>query len=170
MPEQTSNSDVLGLTAQIVSAHVSNNAVAPDALPSLIQEVYRTLSGVGKELVQPERPQPAVPIKKSVFADHIVCLEDGRKLKMLKRHLRTAYNMSPEEYRKRWGLPTEYPMVAPNYAKHRSALAREIGLGTRRRTPAEPSEPSEPSAKPRSTRGPVRKGPVARRRARATTE
>jgi predicted transcriptional regulator len=134
MPEQTSNSDVLGLTAQIVSAHVSNNAVAPDALPSLIQEVYRTLSGVGKELVQPERPQPAVPIKKSVFADHIVCLEDGRKLKMLKRHLRSSYNLTPEQYRERWGLAPDYPMVAPTYAKHRSSLAKKIGLGTRPRT------------------------------------
>jgi predicted transcriptional regulator len=134
MPEQTSNSDVLGLTAQIVSAHVSNNAVAPDALPSLIQEVYRTLSGVGKELVQPERPQPAVPIKKSVFADHIVCLEDGRKLKMLKRHLRSSYNLTPEQYRERWGLAPDYPMVAPTYAKHRSSLAKKIVLGTRPRT------------------------------------
>jgi predicted transcriptional regulator len=124
---------MLGLTAQIVSAQVSNNSVAPDALPALIQEVYRTLTGVGKEPAQPDRPQPAVPIKKSVFPDHIVCLEDGKKLKMLKRHLKTAYNMSPEQYRERWGLPADYPMVAPNYARHRSTLAKKIGLGTKPR-------------------------------------
>jgi predicted transcriptional regulator len=125
--------DVLGLTAQIVSAHVSNNSVTPDALPSLIQDVYRTLAGVGKETPQPDKPQPAVPVKKSVFPDHIVCLEDGKKLKMLKRHLKTAYNMTPEQYRERWGLPPDYPMVAPNYARHRSSLAKKIGLGTKPR-------------------------------------
>jgi predicted transcriptional regulator len=133
MPEQISTANVLGLTAQIVSAHVSNNAVAPDALPSLIEEVYKTLSGVGKESVQSDRPQPAVAVKKSVFPDHIVCLEDGKKMKMLKRHLKTSYNLTPEQYRDRWGLPPDYPMVAPNYAKHRSSLAKKIGLGTRPR-------------------------------------
>ena len=133
MSDQVANSDVLGLTAQIVSAHVSNNSVAPDALPSLIQEVYRTLAGVGKDPVQPDKPQPAVPVKKSVFPDHIVCLEDGKKLKMLKRHLKTSYNMTPEQYREKWQLPPDYPMVAPNYAKHRSSLAKKIGLGTKPR-------------------------------------
>jgi len=125
--------NVLGLTAQIVSAHVSNNSVSPDSLPSLIQEVYKTLAAVGNEPAVQERPQPAVPIKKSVFADHIVCLEDGKKLKMLKRHLKTAYNMTPEQYRERWGLGADYPMVAPSYAKHRSSLAKKIGLGTKPR-------------------------------------
>ena len=86
---------------------------------------------MGKEPAQPERPQPAVPVKKSVFRDHIVCLEDGKKLKMLKRHLKTAYNMTPDQYRERWGLGADYPMVAPDYAKHRSSLAKKIGLGTR---------------------------------------
>ena len=133
MAEHPANITVLGLTAQIVSAHVSNNSVSPDALPSLIQEVYKTLAGVGNEHSEPERPQPAVPIKKSVFADHIICLEDGKKLKMLKRHLKTAYNMTPEQYRDRWGLPPDYPMVAPNYARHRSSLAKKIGLGTKPR-------------------------------------
>jgi predicted transcriptional regulator len=126
--------DVLGLTAQIVSAHVSHNSVSADALSALIQDVYRTLSGVGREPSQPDKPQPAVPVKKSVFPDHIVCLEDGKKLKMLKRHLKTAYNMSPEQYRERWGLPPDYPMVAPNYARHRSSLAKKIGLGTKPRS------------------------------------
>ena len=133
MTDTSLEPDVLGLTAQIVSAHVSNNSVTPDALPALIQDVYRTLSGVGKDPVQPDKPQPAVPVKKSVFPDHIVCLEDGKKLKMLKRHLKTAYNMTPEQYRERWGLPPDYPMVAPNYARHRSSLAKKIGLGTKPR-------------------------------------
>jgi predicted transcriptional regulator len=134
MAEQPETANVLGLTAQIVAAHVSNNSVSSDALPSLIEEVYKTLAGVGKETIQPERPQPAVPVKKSVFADHIICLEDGKKLKMLKRHLKTAYNMTPEQYRERWGLAADYPMVSPNYAKHRSALAKKSGLGTKPRS------------------------------------
>ena len=125
--------DVLGLTAQIVSAHVSNNPVSPDGLTTLIQEVYRTLANVGRDVPPPDKPQPAVPVRKSVFPDHIVCLEDGKKLKMLKRHLKTSYNMTPEQYRERWGLPPEYPMVAPNYASHRSSLAKKIGLGTKPR-------------------------------------
>ncbi|MBV9656363.1 MAG: MucR family transcriptional regulator [Acetobacteraceae bacterium] len=134
MADHPANHSVLGLTAQIVSAHVSNNSVTPDALPSLIQEVYRTLAGVDKEPVLADRPQPAVPVKRSVFPDHIVCLEDGKKLKMLKRHLKTAYNMTPEQYRDRWQLPPDYPMVAPNYARHRSSLAKKIGLGTKPRS------------------------------------
>ncbi len=134
MTEIPQGSDVLGLTAQIVSAHVSNNPVTPDALPALIQEVYRSLSGVGHEPAPVDRPQPAVPVKKSVFPEYIVCLEDGKKLKMLKRHLKTAYDMTPEQYRERWNLGPDYPMVAPNYAKHRSSLAKKIGLGTKPRT------------------------------------
>ena len=133
MTDSVQSLDVLGLTAQIVSAHVSNNSVTPDALPSLIQDVYRTLSGVGRDVPAVDKPQPAVPVKKSVFADYIVCLEDGKKLKMLKRHLKTAYNMTPEQYRDRWDLPSDYPMVAPNYARHRSSLAKKIGLGTKPR-------------------------------------
>ncbi len=124
--------EFLELTTEIVSAHVGNNKVAVADLPNLIREVYKTVSSVGDELAPSERPRPAVPIKKSIFADYIVCLEDGKKLKMLKRHLRTAYNMSPEEYRKRWLLPVDYPMVAPSYAKRRSDLAVKIGLGTKR--------------------------------------
>ena len=134
MADNVQSLDVLGLTAQIVSAHVANNSVTPDALPALIQEVYRTLSGVGRDVPAVDKPQPAVPVKKSVFPDYIVCLEDGKKLKMLKRHLKTAYNMTPEQYRDRWELPSDYPMVAPNYARHRSSLAKKIGLGTKPRT------------------------------------
>lgn len=131
MAEKTEHTDLLALTTEIVSAHLSNNSVAADDIPALIQRVYKTLANVnGETATFAERPQPAVPIKKSVTPDYIVCLEDGKKLKMLKRHLKTAYNMSPEEYRERWGLPADYPMVAPTYAKQRSALAKEIGLGT----------------------------------------
>ena len=133
MADNPANTNVLGLTAQIVAAHVSNNPVSPDALPSLIQEVYKTLAGVGREPPEPERPQPVVPVKRSIFPDYIICLEDGKKLKMLKRHLKTAYNMSPEQYRDRWGLAPDYPMVAPSYARHRSSLAKKIGLGTKPR-------------------------------------
>ena len=134
MSIETEGADLLGLTAEIVAAHVSNNTVSVEELPTLINQVYRSLSSIGQptELVL-EKPQPAVPIKKSVFPDYIVCLEDGKRLKMLKRHLKTAYNMTPEEYRERWNLPPDYPMVAPNYARQRSKLAKEIGLGTRAR-------------------------------------
>ena len=132
---------ILGLTAQIVSAHVGNNKVATAELPGLIQQVYLALNGStaspSPAQMRPappaERPRPAVPISKSVFSDYIVCLEDGKKLKMLKRHLQTAYHMSPEQYRAKWGLDSNYPMVAPEYAKKRSSLAKAIGLGTRPR-------------------------------------
>jgi predicted transcriptional regulator len=131
MADSAKPQDVLSLTAEIVAAHVSNNTVPLADLPALIQQVFQTLSAIGNGEAQPPRPEPAVPIKKSVMPDYIVCLEDGKKLKMLKRHLKTAYNMTPEKYRERWGLPSDYPMVAPNYAKQRSQLARELGLGTK---------------------------------------
>jgi predicted transcriptional regulator len=134
MTKGSSANDLLSLTTEIVAAHVSNNTVPLSDLPQLIEQVYKTLSNAG---IEPppvvERPQPAVAIKKSVTPDYLICLEDGKKLKMLKRHLKTAYNMTPEEYRDRWQLPSDYPMVAPNYANQRSALAKEIGLGTRAR-------------------------------------
>src|SRR5579883_2340100 len=134
MTENTGADDLLALTTEIVAAHVSNNTVSVGDLPQLIHQVYQSLAGIGKAPpVAAERPQPAVNVKRSVHPDYIICLEDGKKLKMLKRHLKTAYNMTPEQYRERWGLPADYPMVAPNYAKHRSKLAKEIGLGTRGR-------------------------------------
>jgi predicted transcriptional regulator len=134
--DQARHNDLLSCTTEIVSAHLSNNQIAAEEIPALIQRVYKTLAGVNtieSGSVSSERPQPAVPIKRSVTPDHIVCLEDGKRLKMLKRHLKTAYNMSPEEYRERWGLPADYPMVAPNYARQRSRLAHDIGLGKRGR-------------------------------------
>ena len=128
------------LTAQIVSAHVEHNSVQADALPGLIERVYQTLRGVGQAPVEVEKPAPAVPIKQSVRPDFIVCLEDGKKLKMLKRHLMTSYKLTPEQYRTRWGLSSDYPMVAPNYAKVRSSLAKKIGLG--RKASATPGRPT----------------------------
>ncbi len=135
MAEQNASPDLLGLTAEIVAAHVSNNPVPLTELPGLIQEVYRSLATVGQPAAkpEPERPQPAVPVKKSITPEYLICLEDGKKLKMLKRHLQTAYSLTPDQYRERWGLPSDYPMVAPNYAKHRSSLAKKIGLGTKPR-------------------------------------
>jgi predicted transcriptional regulator len=143
--------DILGLTAQIVSAHVSKNQIGAEALPSLIQSVYRSLSTVGEPEAPPAPAQtPAVPIKKSVFPDYIVCLEDGKKLKMLKRHLQTSYGLSPDAYRAKWGLPRDYPMVAPSYAAIRSGLAKKIGLG---RKPAPASEPVVAKLPARRARG-----------------
>lgn len=132
MTDPHKNEQLLNHTTEIVAAYVANNTIPREDLAGLIQQVYKTLSHVegGGTMVSSERPQPSVPIKKSVTPDYIVCLEDGKKLKMLKRHLQTAYHMSPEDYRERWGLPADYPMVAPNYAKQRSRLAKDIGLGT----------------------------------------
>ncbi|MEN8196894.1 MAG: MucR family transcriptional regulator [Pseudomonadota bacterium] len=131
MSESKEKSNLLAQTVEIVASYVSHNAVNLNDLPRLIEETHSALRAQnGFEAGDPERPRPAVPIKKSVTPDFIVCLEDGKKLKMLKRHLKTAYNMTPEEYRARWDLPSDYPMVAPNYAKRRSELAKEIGLGT----------------------------------------
>jgi predicted transcriptional regulator len=125
---------LITLTADIVSAHVSNNSVAVNDLPVLIQNVHTALTGLGQQREEPQpKQEPAVSIRSSVKPDYIVCLEDGKKLKMLKRHLMTHYNMTPDEYRQKWGLAADYPMVAPNYAEQRRTLAKKIGLGTKRR-------------------------------------
>jgi predicted transcriptional regulator len=143
--EPETEEELLKLTAEIVAAHVSKNVVPVANLPSLIVQVHEALVSLGREpapVAAPvtERPQPAVPIKKSVTDTFLICLEDGRKLKMLKRHLQTAYGMTPAQYRERWGLPADYPMVAPDYAKRRSVLAKASGLGnqprSRRKHPA----------------------------------
>ena len=134
MADSKETNDLLELTTEIVSAHVANNSVAVQDIPDLIRQVYGTLTSIDQAPSgQPDRPQAAVPVKRSITPDHIICLEDGRKLKMLKRHLKTSYNLTPEEYRERWGLPADYPMVAPNYARQRSELAKKIGLGTKPR-------------------------------------
>ncbi len=127
---------VLRMAAEIVSAYVSHNALPSAQIPELIQTVFKSLTEMEgpRGNAAEEAPKPAVPVRKSVMPDHIVCLEDGKKLKMLKRHLRTTYNMTPEEYRAKWGLPPDYPMVAPNYAAQRSEFAKKIGLGRKRST------------------------------------
>ena len=142
-------SEILTLTSEIVSAHVSNNATRGDAVPELIQSVFDKLTALASDEPAPTELTPAIPIRKSITDDYIVCLEDGRKLKMLKRHLMTAYGMTPEEYRARWGLKADYPMVAPNYSKKRQELAKKIGLGRKPRV-AEP-EPA-PAPKPKRSR------------------
>ena len=135
MVENTSGATFIELTASIVSAYVSNNSVPSTELPALIGQVHSALTRVssGQGDVSNSRSKPAVSVKKSVMPDHIVCLEDGKKFKSLKRHLRTRYNMNPEQYREKWGLAPDYPMVAPNYAAARSHLAKEMGLGQQRR-------------------------------------
>ena len=128
--EADMNETLITLTSDIVAAHVSNNDVPLEDLPTLITNVFGALAGLGSvEPVAEERPEPAVSVRASVKPDYIVCLEDGKKLKMLKRHLMTHYNMTPDDYRQRWNLPADYPMVAPNYAEKRRELAKKIGLG-----------------------------------------
>ncbi len=128
MPQDEQSPELLELTTRIVAAHVSHNPLAVTDVPGLISTVHQALATLGPEEAAP-RPEPAVSIKQSVKPEYIVCLDDGKKPKMLKRHLKAAYNMTPDDYRKRWGLPRDYPMVAPKYAKKRSELAKKIGLG-----------------------------------------
>ena len=130
-PDGRSGEELMRLGADIVAAYVSRNSVSADAVPDIIRSVYGALEGLNRSTVAvpEERPKPAVPINRSIQHDFIVCLEDGKKLKMLKRYLRSRYDMSPDDYRRRWGLPPDYPMVAPAYAARRSAFAKEIGLG-----------------------------------------
>jgi predicted transcriptional regulator len=151
MSDKPEQANLLSLTAQIVSAHVANNSVQANALSELINHVYQALTSVGSAPISAAKPEPAVPIKKSVFPDYLICLEDGKKLKMLKRHLMTSYGMTAEEYRVRWDLPENYPMVAPNYAQKRSTLAKAIGLG-RKPAPVAAPPPVE------ETRAPAKRG------------
>ncbi|WP_454884295.1 MucR family transcriptional regulator [Sphingomonas oryzagri] len=145
-----SDHDLIALTADIVSAHVSNNSVPAAEVAPLIQTVYAALEKATAPAVEEARPEPVVPVRASVKHDYIVCLEDGKKLKMLKRYLRTNYAMSPEEYRTKWGLPRDYPMVAPAYAEQRKELAKKIGLG---RKPAQLVAKAKPNAKPKVPSG-----------------
>ncbi len=127
------HAELLALTADIVASHFSNNIVAPGDIPGVISNVYATLAGLGSPVAEPiVKQEPAVSVRSSIKPDFIVCLEDGKKLKMLKRHLMTRYGMTPDDYRTKWGLPADYPMVAPNYAEQRRTLAKSIGLGTKR--------------------------------------
>ncbi len=131
MPDDKPSPELLELTTKVVAAHVANNPIAVTDVPGLIATVHQALATLGPEEAA-SRPELAVPIKQSVKPEYIVCLDDGKKLKMLQRHLKTAHGMTPDEYRERWGLPRDYPMVAPNYAKKRSELAKKIGLGRKR--------------------------------------
>ncbi len=148
MPQDEQSPELLELTTKIVAAHIANNAMPAVDLPHLIATVHETLAKLGTEETA-AKPTPAVPIKQSVKPEYIVCLEDGKKLKMLKRHLRTAYNMTPDDYRTRWGLPRDYPMVAPNYAKKRSELAKKIGLGRKPGTKAKAQRKTKKPTKPK---------------------
>jgi predicted transcriptional regulator len=128
--EKTSPGDLLRMTAEVAAAYVGNNSLPASQLPDVIKTIYSSISALdGGTAASPTGLKPIVPVKKSITPEYIICLEDGKKLKMLKRHLRTAYNMTPEEYRLKWGLPPDYPMVAPNYAEQRSVFAKKIGLG-----------------------------------------
>ncbi|MEO6715646.1 MAG: MucR family transcriptional regulator [Novosphingobium sp.] len=143
IPESDMNETLITLTSDIVAANLSNNSVSVDDVPALITSIYGALAGLGKTVVVAETmPEPAVSIRASIKPDYIVCLEDGKKLKMLKRHLMTHYNLTPDQYRARWGLAADYPMVAPNYAEKRRELAKKIGLGRKpgqkRGRPAKP--------------------------------
>jgi predicted transcriptional regulator len=135
MPDNSLNREYIELTAEIVSAYVSNNSVMASDIPGLINQVHAALIRVGGARAEPpaEPLKPAISVKRSITPEHIVCLEDGKKFKSLKRHLRTQYNMTPEQYREKWGLPQDYPMVAPDYAAARSQLAKQMGLGQQRR-------------------------------------
>ena len=150
--QQTESLPITELTADIVGAYVAHHTVAATDLPALIATVGRELANLGHKPaeIEEEKPVPAVSIRKSVTPDHIICLEDGKKLKMLKRHLRTRYDMSPEDYRRRWGLKDDYPMVAPSYAETRSALAKKIGLGRK-------PEPAKTPKKRTTRKAPAKK-------------
>ena len=149
MSEPTDQVEAISLATDIVAAYVSNNKMTPEELPSLLEDVHAAVAALasGQQLFSASR-EPAVPINKSVTPDYVICLEDGKKLKMLKRYLRTNYELSPEDYRRKWGLPPDYPMVAPNYAKRRSQFAKAIGLGTSATKPAAKRK----TAKKKSTR------------------
>jgi predicted transcriptional regulator len=147
-PMSDPSNDNLTLTTEIVAAYVSNNAIAPPDLPNLISGVFKALDSLDKagEPAPAERPEPAVPIKKSVTRDYLVCLEDGKRVKTLKRYLSTRYGMTPDDYRRRWGLPRDYPMVSPAYNEMRSAMAKRIGLGRKKPAPEPEVELELPAA------------------------
>jgi predicted transcriptional regulator len=151
MSDTSSNNAYIELTTEIVSAYVSNNSLPTAELPALIEAIHGSLNKIasGVQEAPAETLTPAVPIKKSITPDFIICLEDGKKFKSLKRHLRTKYDMTPDQYRAKWGLPSDYPMVAPNYASARSELAKAMGLGAQRRKPAEAPAPATRARKPR---------------------
>ncbi len=167
------DTDLIGLTADIVSAHVSHNSVPPAEVPALIRAVYEALDRTGQPEVKDQpTPEPAVSIRASIKPDYLICLEDGKKLKMLKRYLRTNYNMTPDEYRAKWGLPKDYPMVAPSYREARSTLAHQIGLGRKKVATPTPkatrTAPTPAAAKPEAIK-PAKTAPAAKAKAAKPT-
>jgi len=157
MAEAAAKETILTLAVQIVSAHVQHNKVQSEELPAFIQQIYKTLQSVGSEPAVQDKPAPAVAVKKSVFDDHVICLDCGKKLKMLKRHLMTDHSLTPEQYRERWGLGRDYPMVAPDYASKRLALAKKIGLGRKTGTKVAAKAPVKMAAKAKAAKVPGRK-------------
>ncbi len=170
MPTEDQKKTLLELTVQIVSAHVGKNQIAPAALPALIEQVHAALRSVGQEQtpIAAEKQQPFVAAKRSIFPDYIICLEDGRKLKTLKRHLRSTFGLSPEQYREKWGLAPDYPMVAPNYAQHRSRLAKQLGLGRKQQDAVEAEEAEEVELTQEPVSAPAPEPREPRRRAEHT--
>ncbi|RVQ64986.1 MucR family transcriptional regulator [Croceicoccus ponticola] len=162
MDQDLTPETLITLTSDIVAAHVSNNAVKVGDVATLINSIYAALAGLGTSVSEELPPEPAVPVRSSVKPDYIVCLEDGKKLKMLKRHLMTHYNMTPDDYRKRWNLPADYPMVSPNYAAKRRELALKIGLGRKATQPAPEPAPAKPAPRKAAT------GKMAATKANAT--
>jgi predicted transcriptional regulator len=160
MSEHQTTPNTIALAAEIVSAFVSNNPVPAAQLPALIGSVHQALTKVAEGAIPPapeEPKEPAVPIKRSVQPDYIICLEDGKRFKSLKRHLRTVYDLTPDQYRAKWGLPANYPMVAPNYAAARSELAKQLGLGQKRRSePVVDAQPAPVQPEPAPTKAPAR--------------
>ena len=161
MAESAAKETILALAVQIVSAHVQHNKVQAEELPVFIQQIYKTLQSIGTEPAAQDKPAPAVAVKKSVFDDQVICLDCGKQLKMLKRHLMTDHGMTPEQYRARWSLGRDYPMVAPDYASKRSALAKKIGLGRKSGTKAPPRAPAKAKAAKVPGRKPGRPRKVA---------
>lgn len=161
MPDIERHNTLLRHTAEIVAAHVRNHQVAAETLPGLIRRVHAALLAAGDPPAAAPAPRAPAPAMRTVFPDYIVCLEDGRKMKTMKRHLRSEYNLSPEQYRAKWGLPDDYPMVAPNYAERRSTLAREAGLGRRRLSPAETGPAVPPGAQTPVAQAPFTQATIA---------
>ena len=155
MSETVPQPPLLQLTAQIVAAYTTHNRITSEALLGLIGNVYGAVAGIGQGVVDEPKPQPAVAVKRSVFPDHLVCLEDGKKVKMLKRHLMTTYKLTPEQYRQKWDLPAKYPMVALDYAARRSALAKEIGLGRKLAAKSGSKPAATPVSRSRRARSPT---------------
>lgn len=168
LPASNGRSELIAHTSAIVASYLSHNAVSPDAVAGVINTVHGALSGIGVATPSTEPLKPAVPIRKSITPEYLVCLEDGKKMKMLRRHLRSTYNLTPEQYRARWGLSSDYPMVAPRYSESRSQLAKALGLGTSNRKNPPPAAAAKKTPARRTTSRKKATGRAATGRAAAT--